>query len=71
MFVTFFDFLSFGGIFSRWLHIYSIPSIANVGVFEENTIVLIPGDSLFCDCWAVSGLTLKHEDSTVHNISLT
>jgi hypothetical protein len=49
-----------------------IPNINSISDDQRVQLRLVQSDHRggFCDCWAVSDLTLRHEDSTVHTIPL-
>ena len=49
-----------------------IPNINSISDDQRVQLRLIQSDHRggFCDCWAVSDLILRHEDSTVHEIPL-
>ena len=49
-----------------------IPNINPISDDQRIQLRLVQSDHRggFCDCWAVSDLTLTHEDSTVHVIPL-
>ena len=49
-----------------------IPNINPINDDQRVQLRLVQSDHRggFCDCWAVSDLTLRHEDSTVHEIPL-
>ena len=48
------------------------PNISSISNSQRVQLRLVQSDHRggFCDCWAVSDLTLRHEDSTVRKIPL-
>ena len=49
-----------------------LPNVSSISNDQRIQLRLVQSDHRggFCDCWAVSNLTLRLEDSTVHTIPL-